>query len=907
MNRSLLRSITGSSINLMVGRPHDDTLAGVPESRPDEHIKQGDVLGLLPLAFARPDEALARAREILAGDPDPHDASVARQTIGIVLRDFGDVAAAIGELRAALRLARLAGSTERQSDVQATLGVAMVVSGRTAAGLAALDAAACQADEPLASRVLVRRGIALLIVGRHREALHDLRRAATRLRQADDTIWAARALSARGLVWLSLNDSSRADADLSRAQRLFELTSQHVEHAYAWHNRGLVAFRCGDLPAALSFFDEAAQRYRDLAIPVPDLSIDRCAVLITAGLPHDALLEADRAIRQLDAGRGQSAKRAELLLIAASAALDAGDPQAALGRAQAADSLFLAQRRGWWHAHARFILVRARYAAGRASATLLRQAGECATVLERLESGQAPQARLLAGRVALDLGSARRGDHHLAVAASTRRRRGPPLSRASGWLAEALRADAASSPRRVFVACRRGFEVLDEHSLTLGATELRAQATAQGAELAALAQRWALRAGRPRRLLAWSERWRATVQAVPAVRPVDEPWLRAELTAYRAAASRLDNARSRGDPTAAHQREQIRLERTIRARVMRSPGSGVPHRYDFDPSALLDLLGTARLIEIVDIAGDLHLLVCGAGRVRHLQAGRAAQAADEVRHARSGLSRLAHAAAPGLAEKTLAVLEVTGRRLEALLLGPAVRQLGDGEVIVVPPGSLHAVPWALLPALRMRALSVAPSARAWLRARAVRSPDGGGVVLASGPGLPNGGREVAALARGYGNATLLLDGSATAAGVLGAIDGARLAHIAAHGIFRTDSPLFSSLRMADGPLTVHDFVRLRRAPYRLILPCCESGLLARSGSDELLGLASTLMPMGTAGIVASVVPVNDAATTALMLALHGGLRRGLALSESLRDARRDLSTDQVQVATGLSFLALGAA
>jgi CHAT domain-containing protein len=228
-------------------------------------------------------------------------------------------------------------------------------------------------------------------------------------------------------------------------------------------------------------------------------------------------------------------------------------------------------------------------------------------------------------------------------------------------------------------------------------------------------------------------------------------------------------------------------------------------------------------------------------------------------------------------------------------------------VIVVPPGSLHAVPWALLPALRMRVLSVAPSARTWLRAQAVRPPEGGGVVLASGPGLASAGQEVAALARGYGDATLLLDGSATAARTLGAIDGARLAHIAAHGIFRADSPLFSSLWMADGPLTVHDFARLRRAPYRLILSCCESGLLARSGADELLGLASTLMPMGTAGIVASVVPVNDAATTGLMLALHRGLRRGLALSESLRDARRDLSSDQVQVATGLSFLALGTA
>jgi hypothetical protein len=72
---------------------------------------------------------------------------------------------------------------------------------------------------------------------------------------------------------------------------------------------------------------------------------------------------------------------------------------------------------------------------------------------------------------------------------------------------------------------------------------------------------------------------------------------------------------------------------------------------------------------------------------------------------------------------------------------------------------------------------------------------------------------------------VLAAGSATTARVLAAIDGAGLAHIAAHGTFRADSPMFSSLRLDDGPMTVHDLERLRRAPFRLILPSCESGVL----------------------------------------------------------------------------------
>ena len=53
----------------------------------------------------------------------------------------------------------------------------------------------------------------------------------------------------------------------------------------------------------------------------------------------------------------------------------------------------------------------------------------------------------------------------------------------------------------------------------LGATELRAAVTAHGRELAAMGQRAALRRGDGGQLLAWSERWRATVQAAAPVRP----------------------------------------------------------------------------------------------------------------------------------------------------------------------------------------------------------------------------------------------------------------------------------------------------------------------------------------------------------------------------------------------------
>ncbi len=898
----------------------------------------GGEVDLLPLlAAARPGEAMVRARAILAGNPGAHAASVAHQVIGTLLREFGDLGAATRELRAALRFARMAGSRERQADVRATLGLALIHRGHTARGLAELGSALALATGPEVGRLQVRRGIALCVLGRHGEALEDLRRAVRALRPAGDTLWEARALSARALVHLAHGSARRAEVDLDRAERLFATTRQDLEVAYTWHNRGLVAFRSGDLPLALTHLDEADRRYQQLAVAMPDLSIDRCAVLLAAGLPGDALVEADAATTRFPVKNGQATKGAELLLIAARAALAAAQPQAAMARAAQARRMFSSQGRNWWQAHAELLLLQAGFAASPPSRQLLGQAAKAADGLDRLGSGDAPQARLLAGRIALALhqreGADRQlapagrklapagphptsaalrrmmaeADGHLAAAARSRHRRTTALARAQGWLAEALRAEAAGNQRRLLNACRRGFAVLDEHKLTLGASELRAQATAHGAELAALAQRYALRSGQPRLLLAWSERWRATAQAVPTARPLDDAELQAGLTALREVTSRLDKARADGDAAIVLQREQLRLETAVRARVLRTRGQGGSHGYSFDITQFLRAVGEARLVQILDIDGDLHLLICGSGRVRHIAGGPAADAAREVDFARFSLHRLAHGRGGDRPQEALAMLEACARKLESVLLGSAVRHLRDGQVIIVPPGRLHAVPWALLPSLRERAVSVAPSARAWLHARGTVPPPGTDPVLILGPGLGSGGGEVPALAAEYPGATMLGSGSATVRRVLGALDGAGLAHIAAHGTFRADSPLFSSLHMDDGPLTAHDLERLERAPYRLILSSCDSGVGAAAGADELLGLTSTLAPLGTAGIAASVVPVNDKATAALMLALHRHLRRGTTLAEALRDARRDLASEPVQTATGLSFVALGAA
>jgi hypothetical protein len=246
-----------------------------------------------------------------------------------------------------------------------------------------------------------------------------------------------------------------------------------------------------------------------------------------------------------------------------------------------------------------------------------------------------------------------------------------------------------------------------------------------------------------------------------------------------------------------------------------------------------------------------------------------------------------------------------GRRLQEAILGDAVRLLPDGPVVLAPTARLHGLAWSLLPALHDRPFGIVPSAGQWLRATRAARPDPGRTALVVGPHLESGGAEVPVLAARHPDAVLLDGVDATVGAVLAALDGAGLAHLATHGRFRADSPLFSALDLADGPLTVHDLERLRTAPYRVVLSACESGVLAPVGAQELLGLAAALFSIGTAGLVSSVGEVNDAATAHLMVGLHDALAAGASPAAALLDVRQGAAGDPVAAGTAAAFVALG--
>jgi CHAT domain-containing protein len=799
-----------------------------------------------------------------------------------------------------LRLARACGRPEREVDVQATLGLALAWTGRSQQGLAILDQAVQSSRGDMAGRVLMRRASVLRELGRFHDALQDLNRALPYFRRAGDTVWEARSLTHRAEVFLGLGLPGRAAADYARAEEMYATSGQEFEYAKARHNSGCVALIRGDLPQALTNLDEARNRYDALGETNPDLAGDRCLALLAAGLAAEAAEETDSALSRLPPGGGIAYKKGELLFAAATAALAAGHLAEARQRAGQAGRLFRTQGRPHWEARTALVLAEARYAGGGHSLALLRYTEQVAARLESARAGEAMQAHLLAGRIALTRRSVTQADPHLERAARSRRR-GPPLPRSVAWLARALQADAQGNARATVAACARGLDALEEHQMRLGATELRAYGTAHGAELATLAQRDALRRGDVRRLLFWSERWRATALTARSTPLRDDKELAAELQALRSVSRLLGDTEMAAARRNALERERRRLEAAVQARTRRLPGRHEPGEGQFNLDELFDELGPATLIELVTVDSVLHVVVAADRRVRLHTVGSLPE--REVQLNRFVLRRLAHGRRqPG----DEIALKYRGAALEAALLGDAVAGLGDGPVVVIPPARFRAVPWTLMPSLRDRVVTVAPSASAWLRARRMRSPSPRRVALVTGPGLATKGAEIEPLVSRYPGAMLLGHGNATAGQVLTALDGAWLAHIAAHGTFRADNPMFSSILLDDGPLIVHDFERLGRAPYHLVLAGCDSGVAAPVGADELLGLVSSLMPLGAAGIVASVVPVNDTAVVPVMVALHEALQRGATLPEALLAARRAAGGDPLAEATAHSFLALGA-
>ncbi len=238
------------------------------------------------------------------------------------------------------------------------------------------------------------------------------------------------------------------------------------------------------------------------------------------------------------------------------------------------------------------------------------------------------------------------------------------------------------------------------------------------------------------------------------------------------------------------------------------------------------------------------------------------------------------------------------RRLYDALAAPLERRLTGAERLdlIVPP-EWNDLPFAALFDGRQHLaerfqLAYLSAPEALLARRPDPGPEGTALVVGYSDGgrLPqtlDEARRVVALLPLDRPTTLLLEGEATLERFRQASQRSRLIHLATHGVFRPDNPLFSWVRLADSRLTVADLYALT-LPGRplVVLSACETGRGQPRGGG-LLGIGRAMLVAGADGLVLSQWRVADSATAQLMDDFYrelAGSEPALALSQAQRRA-----------------------
>jgi hypothetical protein len=461
-------------------------------------------------------------------------------------------------------------------------------------------------------------------------------------------------------------------------------------------------------------------------------------------------------------------------------------------------------------------------------------------------------------------------------------------------LAKAKLRMARGDRRGADAAARAGLRLLEQYQAAFGASDIRSGVERHAAALGDLGLELAIGSRRARRVFRWMEQTRARALRFRPVTPPGEEFV-GELARARKLAADLRHVEA---PVAAKLGRELKvLQDTIKARARGTELAGVATP-DVGREQLFTQLGGRTLVEFASSQGELWALVVHDGRFRLLDLGPESVAMAEVQSLRFMMRRLTRGRG-----KAVDVVEVA-HRLDRFLLGHLP---GEGEeLVIVPTAQLQIVPWSALPSLRGRQVVVSPSAHLWHRSRLQGAHDGEAVLVA-GPELDLSDIEVQELSEVYQGAKVLGSSHSTVDAVQSHLDGAGVAHIASHAFFQHENPMFSSLRLADGDLYVYDIERLSTAPGLVVLSACDSGFTETHPGEELMGLSSALLSMGTRTIIASIGLVPDSeATKDLMVGLHQGLVSGVSPSRALHHAQMEAAETPEGYVAASSFICIGA-
>ena len=244
------------------------------------------------------------------------------------------------------------------------------------------------------------------------------------------------------------------------------------------------------------------------------------------------------------------------------------------------------------------------------------------------------------------------------------------------------------------------------------------------------------------------------------------------------------------------------------------------------------------------------------------------------------------------------LLQATHSHLEALhaeLIAPLRAHLHVKHLIFVPHGPLHFLPFHALKngdtyLCDTHTISYAPSATVFALCQA-KPPSAMSTSLVMGipdERAPHILAEVQSVAAILPKAELFLSGQATADALRKKGSQSALLHIATHGTYRQDNPMFSGIRLGDGYLNLYDLYQMRLSTRHVTLSGCATGMNVVAAGDELLGLQRGLFCAGAASLLLSLWDVHDRSTAELMQAFYKGYMESDNMAVSLQSAMKQL-------------------
>lgn len=236
---------------------------------------------------------------------------------------------------------------------------------------------------------------------------------------------------------------------------------------------------------------------------------------------------------------------------------------------------------------------------------------------------------------------------------------------------------------------------------------------------------------------------------------------------------------------------------------------------------------------------------------------------------------------------TQATQQTAGQLYRALLQPLESRLACCRQLIMIPYGTLHYLPFHLLYngnryLIEDYEVVTLPSASLVKHRGPERS--GGALVLAHSQAgtLPQTLAEGRVVRELFGG-SLLVEEQANRSALMA--EPRQILHIAAHGEHRIDQPDFSYIGLADGHLLSDDVIQHDLSYELVTLSACETGLARVAPGDELIGLGRGFLYAGAGALVASLWRVNDQTATQLMEYVYSALWAGESKSAALRQAQ----------------------